>query len=71
MKEFELFLTINHPCICKIYGIDTSELITNEDNDEITTIALFLGYLDFDLKDCILKGIHTNTVKTQVVVIHS
>lgn len=49
MKEFELFLTINHPCICKIYGINTSELITNEDDEEITTIALFLEYLDFEM----------------------
>lgn len=34
MKEFDLFLSINHPCICKIYGINTSEVIEKTDDDD-------------------------------------
>lgn len=58
MNEFEFFLFIDHPCICKIDGVNTNEILKNESqNDEavITTVALFLEYLNFDLKDCLAK----------------
>ncbi len=69
MKEFELLLTIDHPCICKIFGVNTCEIININDDDElITTIALFLEFLDFDLKDCLTKGMLTNTIKAQIAI---
>lgn len=71
MKKFEFFPFIDHPCICKIYGVNTNEILNNESqNDEavITTVALFLEYLDFDLKDCLAKGMLTNTIKAQISI---
>ena len=71
MKEFEFFLFIDHPCICKIDGVNTNEILKNESqNDEavITTVALFLEYLDFDLKDSLAKGMLTNTIKAQISI---
>ena len=67
IKEFELLHSINHPCICKIYGINTSEVI-QEDDEEITTIALFLEYIEFDLKDCLNNKMLTNTIKVQIII---
>lgn len=67
IKEFELLHSIDHPCICEIYGINTSEVI-QEDDEEITTIALFLEYIEFDLKDCLNNKMLTNTIKVQIII---
>lgn len=78
MKEFEVLLSIDHPCICKTYGINPVEVIQsddpdiegyNDDDDEsITTAAIFLEYLNFSLIELINKKKLTNTLKARIVV---
>lgn len=69
MKEFEVLVSINHPCICRIFGLNTSEeLKKDENNDVCTTVALFLEYLEYNFKDAIEKIQLTNTIKTQIAV---
>ena len=69
IKEFELLLSIDHPCICKTYGINTAEEIKDEDRNDMTTIALFLEYLDFDLNEFLKKSFNdSNTIKTRIII---
>lgn len=68
IKEFEFLYNVHHPCICTAYGINTSETIKNELNQEVTTVALFLEYLEYSLSDCLNKKILTNSMKARIVV---
>lgn len=81
LNEFNVMRSITHPCICKAYYINTAEPIDeeeiNNDNDddddddeekEITTISIFLEYLDYNLKDLIKSKILNNTTKAKIVV---
>lgn len=69
IKEFELLLSIDHPCICKTYGINTAEEIKDEDGNDMTTIALFLEYLDLDLNEFLKKSFNdSNTIKTRIII---
>ena len=69
LKEFELLLSIDHPCICKTYGLNTAEEIKDESENDITTIALFLEYLDFDLNEFLKKiFMKDNTIKTRIII---
>ena len=71
MKEFEILYKINHPCICKSLFINMQEVIkdanVDEENQEVTTVAIFLEFLEFDLKKLIKSGLN-NTLKTRIVV---
>lgn len=72
MKEFDILYKISHPCICKFLYINTQETIKDanvddESGQEATTIALFLEFLEFDLKKLIKSGLN-NTLKTRIVV---
>lgn len=69
MKEFDLFQSIDHPCICKMYGINTSETLKTETDEDITTISLFLEYIDYDLNDCINKKKLSNTIKARIIIV--
>ena len=55
LKEITVLLKIDHPCICKGIGINIQEKI----DDELTTIAIFTEFLQYDFKKlleiCILK----------------
>lgn len=69
MKEFEILHVMNHPCICQAIGINTSEVIKNEESEEeITTIALFLEFIDYKLKDLMTKNYLNNTLKARIVL---
>lgn len=71
IKEFEVLSHLNHPCICRAIGINTSEFVkdtnvnTNEVTD-VTTVALFLEFQDYSITDYI-KNMN-NTLKTKIVV---
>lgn len=70
LKEFEVLNNLSHPCICKVYGINTQEKLEVFDKGkkkEMTTIALFLEYLEYNL-DEVLKMKINNTMKTKIVV---
>lgn len=71
MNEFQVLYNISHPCICRALGINISEVleITNKkgQEEEITTIALFLEYLEYGLGD-ILKTKINNTFKIRIVL---
>ena len=71
MKEFTALASIDHPSICKAVGMNLQEKITDlngdEDNDK-TTIALFLEYLPFKLKDIIKSDIMNNTLKVKIAL---
>ena len=68
IKEFEILNKINHPCICTAYYINTQETVkdTNVKSNN-NTIAIFLEYLEFDLKSELQKGLN-DTLKTRIVV---
>lgn len=70
IKEFEVLYRLNHPCICKVIGINISETIKDsnlKEENEMTTIALFLEFLDFKL-DEIIKSNIKNTLKVRIVI---
>ena len=71
MKEFTALASIDHPSVCKAIGMNSQEKITglngHEDNDK-TTIALFLEYLPFKLKDVIKSDIMNNTLKVKIAL---
>lgn len=64
-KEFEILQFINHPCICKSIGINTQEQYGDEN---VTTISIFLEYLDFSLKECFENDYLMNTMKVKIAV---
>ncbi|KAK8842223.1 hypothetical protein M9Y10_026455 [Tritrichomonas musculus] len=70
VKEFEVLHALNHPCFCVAYGINPTEVIKSEDDKEpeITTVALFLEYIDFKLKDCLSQEKINSTLKTRIVL---
>lgn len=59
----------NHPCICTACYINTQETVkdANIDDSKNTTIAIFLEFLEFDLKKQLQNGMN-NTLKTRIVV---
>ncbi|KAK8846481.1 hypothetical protein M9Y10_020504 [Tritrichomonas musculus] len=67
IKEFEIVKALDHPCIIKTIGINLTEKY-NFKEDGITTISIFLEYLDFRLLDCLKMGIIKNTLKTRILV---
>ena len=66
-KEFEILYKIRNLCICHAIGINTAEKI-DENNDETTTISIFLEFLNNSLKESLNKKIMDNTLKTKVVI---
>lgn len=68
IKEYEFLYSIHHPCICIAYGINTCEVIKNEMNKEMTTVAIFLEHLEYSLSECLEKNILNNTIKSKIVV---
>ena len=67
MKEFDILHLISHPSICNAIGINTAEPISNTEED-LTTIALFLEYLEHKLTDLITEKALNNTLKTKVAI---
>lgn len=71
MNEFYALYSISHPCICKAIGINISESleIINKkgEKEDITTIALFLEYIEYGLKEILNSNIN-NTLKTRIVL---
>lgn len=64
MKEYEILYSIRHPCICRAIAINTTE----PTDEGMTTIALFLEFLNYGLKDCLDKKMIDNTLKTRIVI---
>lgn len=67
MKEFEVLHALNHPSICRAIGINTAEQVDSDEDSDVTTVALFLEFIDYKLTDCLKFNIK-NTLKTRVVV---
>lgn len=52
INEFQILYSTHHPCICQGYGMNPSETIPGyADDNNMTTISLFLEYIDHNLKD--------------------
>ena len=52
-----------------IQSINTNEVIgVNEEEEDITTVALFLEYYEYNLEYCLSKNMLDNTTKTRIVV---
>lgn len=70
MNEFQIMYFTSHPCICKALGINLSEnieIVVDGNKENVTTAALFLEYLKFNLSD-VLKMKVDNTFKTKVAL---
>lgn len=67
-KEFEVLYTINHPCICHAFGYNPTEPVQDSTEAGMTTIAIFLEYLEYSLKECLEKNILNDTFKAKIVV---
>lgn len=68
MKEFDIRNYVNHPCICKLIKFNPIEYISNEMNEEITTVVFFFEYLDLKLIDY-LKVIKNDPTKKAKIVL--
>ncbi|KAK8836584.1 hypothetical protein M9Y10_037518 [Tritrichomonas musculus] len=70
MKEFEVLFNINHPCICHAIGVNTCEVLERDEEtgNEITTIALFLEFIENSLTECLTKQRLNNTQKAKIIV---
>ena len=64
IKEFDVLNKINHPCICKIYGINLNEKVGND----LTTVALFLEFNDYDLSTFLDQKILSNSMKVKIAI---
>lgn len=74
IKEFEILHLLEHPSICKAIGINISEIIkdgnikkSKKDNEK-TTIAIFLEFIENKLSDILKSDIINNTLKVRIVV---
>lgn len=67
LKEFDILHNLHHPCICYAIAINTAETYYEAD-EEMTTVALLLEFIDFTLKDCLSNNLLNNTLKTRIVV---
>ena len=67
LSEFEVMHHMTHPCICKAFFINPSEPV-DESNEEITTISIFLEYLDYSLGELLKTKTLNNTKKAKVVL---
>lgn len=70
VKEFQVLHSLHHPSICHAVGINPAEVLPGQtkDGNEVTTVALFLEYIDYTLKDCLSKNLLNSTLKAQIVV---
>ncbi|KAK8884757.1 hypothetical protein M9Y10_043877 [Tritrichomonas musculus] len=68
VKEFEVLYSINHPCICQAFGYNPTEPVQDSTEENMTTIAIFLEYLEYSLKECLEKKILNDTFKAKIVV---
>ena len=68
VKEFEVLYSINHPCICQAFGYNPTEPVQDSTEENMTTIAIFLEYLEYSLKECLEKKILNDTLKAKIVV---
>lgn len=81
MKEVDALMSIDHPSICRAIGFNSHEKIpeneedeedySDSDNDEKerkTTVALFLEYLPYKLKDYLKSDIMNNTLKMKIAI---
>lgn len=67
LKESKLLHLINHPCICKSFCINLQEPFLN-DEEENTTISIFIEFLEYSLKYCIEKKFLSNTLKVKIAI---
>ena len=71
IQEFHILYNISHPCICKALGINISEkmeLVNKKgEKQEITTIAIFLEYIEYGLNE-FLKAEINNTLKVRIIL---
>lgn len=71
LKEFEVLHGMKYPCICKAIGVNTSEPVKDgnlKSDKKITTVAIFLDFVENKLSDVLKSGIINNTLKTRIVV---
>lgn len=65
IKEFEILHNLKHPCICSAIGISTVEKV--DDKSEVTTVAIYIEFVEFKLKDCLSQGILNDTSKARII----
>lgn len=72
MNEFHVMHELSHPCICKsiyINIIEPLEILNDEGKKEtVTTIALFLEFVEYNLKKVLESKLISNTFKTKIVL---
>ena len=67
IKEFEVLWMLDHPCICRAIGINTSETVNDPNiKQEMTTIAIFLEFEEYSITD--ILNIMNNTLKTKIII---
>ena len=68
MNEFQIMQILSHPCICKTINFNCHEE-TKESikDDEMTTVAIFFEYLQYNLNDVLSMNI-SNTLKVRIVL---
>ena len=70
LKEFQVLYGIDYPCICKSVAVnmsETIEVIVKGEKQKVTTVSLFLEYLEYSL-DEVLKSKINNTLKVKIVL---
>lgn len=68
MKEICTSQSIRHPCICESLGYNIQEPMQGQDNDDKTTVALFMEYLPYSVKEMSKNGLLNNTMKVRIAL---
>lgn len=76
IKRYKILHAVQHPCIIKAIAIDTHEKVPKIESHHSHkiikkshfTTAVYLEYLEFSLKDCILNHVLSNTLKARIAV---
>ena len=69
-KEFQVLYSLHHSCIFRSIAINPTKVLSEKTGtqDEVATVALFIEFIDFTLKDCLVKDMARSTLKARIIV---
>lgn len=71
-KQFDILFILKHPNICRAIGINLHEMIAdpniNSNDNEVSTVSIFLEYEEYKLIDILNKLNISNTLKVKIAI---
>lgn len=68
LNEFEFLCSLHHPCICDSIGVNKSDVVQSDNDNDTSTISLFFEFCPYSLKSLLEKKMIDNTMKTKIVI---